>query len=173
MQARERAHSWLSLLANLAILAGIVLVILQLSQNTEHLRLQLRDQINSRMYENNRMLMGENPMQAIERSVLEPEEMTYSDFRIVDAFLINTVNEWEDRYLMYQSGLAEVDEWRTRVDEDVEWFFGNRFAKNWWRTVGASIMEPELADYVTAAIEAIPETSTYEFFEAARIPAGM
>jgi hypothetical protein len=53
MATSDRINSWLSLSANLAIFVGIVLVLIELNQNTEHLRLQLRDQINARMYENN------------------------------------------------------------------------------------------------------------------------
>jgi len=172
MEAREGRPRWLSLVANLVILAGILLVVLELRQNTDHLRLQLRDQINSRLYENNRALMGDNPLASIEKSIVDPEAMTYSDFRIVDAYLINAVNEWEDRYFMYEAGLAEAAEWRHRVDEDVEWFFGNQYAKNWWHTNGAVLIEPELADYVTSAIANVSETATYDFFEATRVRSG-
>lgn len=166
MRYWERVQGWITLVANAAILVGIVLVVLELRQNTDHLRLTLRDQINSRLYENNRAVMGENPLPAIEKSVLAPEAMTYSEFRIVDAYLINAVNEWEDRYFLYQADLAEAEEWRNRVDEDVAWFFGNRFAKNWWRTNGTALVEPELAAYVTSAVEAVSDSATIGFYRA-------
>ncbi len=109
MTKSERVQRWINLTANLAVLAGIVLVLMQLSQNTEHLGLQLVDQINSRLYENNRALLGENPVEAIEKSVLEPESMTFSDFLIVDVYLINALNTLEDRYFLYEADLVEAD----------------------------------------------------------------
>ncbi len=169
MTKSERVQRWINLTANLAVLAGIVLVLMQLSQNTEHLGLQLVDQINSRLYENNRALLGENPVEAIEKSVLEPESMTYSDFRIVDAYLINALNEWEDRYFLYQADLVQADAWQTRVDQEVAWFFGNRFAKNWWIAAGSSVFEPEFAEYVDRAIRSVSESETLQFFEQSRV----
>lgn len=171
MDTETRIQRWLGIAANLAILAGLIFVLAGLRQNTEQLRVQLRDQINSRLYDNNRVLMGENPISAIEKSVLDPESMTYADFRIVDAYLINAVHEWEDRYSMHRAGLAPAEEWTDRVDEDVAWFFGNQFAKSWWAETGALVLPPELAEYVSAAIEAVPDGATYEFFEAVRIRA--
>lgn len=159
---------WLGLIANLAILAGIALVLVELRQNTEHLRLQLLDQINGRLYENNRALMGDDPVRSIEKSVLSPAEMTYGDFRVVDAYLINAVHEWDDRYSLYQAGLVSEDEWKRTVDEDVEWFFGNPFAKSWWRANGPGVFPSELAEYVTRVIDSVADTATYGFFRETR-----
>lgn len=168
MPASKRLETWLSLTANLAILVGLGLVLLELKQNTNHVRLQLLDQITSRLYDNNRVLMGENPLEAIERSVIAPERMTYSDFRVVDAYLVNAINEWEDRYRLADEGLVGPDQWRRRVDEDVSWYFGNRFAKKWWQENGPSLIEPGLAEYVSRAVASVSDSATYGFFEATR-----
>ncbi len=165
----ERVERWIKLSANLAVLAGIVLILMQLTQNTEHLRLQLVDQINSRLYENNRALLGEDPVEAIEKSVLEPESMTFSDFLIVDVYLFNALNGWEDLYRLYQADLVEADAWQSRVDGDVVWYFGNRFAKNWWIATGSSFFEGEFAEYVDGAIRSVSENETLQFFERSRV----
>jgi len=165
----DRLQKWITLTANVAILLGIVLLLFELSQNTKHLRLQLVDQINSRQYQNNRDVMGENPMEAISKSVTEPENMSFSDFRIVDAYLINGVSSWEDTYFLYEVGLARTDEWRGRIDDDVAWYFGNRFAKKWWRTTGVGIVEPEFGEYISLAIESVSDDATYGFFEKSRV----
>ena len=111
MPRADRINSWLSLTANLAILVGIVLVLIELKQNTEHLRLQLRDQINARIYENNRALLaGGATVSAIAKSVTDPENLTYQEFRIVDAHLINIINEWE-----VDSFYTRLDWWKPRT----------------------------------------------------------
>ncbi len=101
MRLLDRASTWLSLAASLAILVGLVLVAIELNQNTEHLRLQLMDQIIARSSEGNRALLGENPTAAIEKSVREPESLTHAEFLIVDAYLINVLSVWEDRFFVY------------------------------------------------------------------------
>lgn len=174
MPASDRINSWLSLIANLAILVGIVLVLIELNQNTQHLRLQLRDQINSRMYENNRALLsGDAAVSAIAKSVTDPESLTYREFRIVDAHLINVINEWEDRFLLYQAGLVGAPDWKEEVDRDVSWDFGNRFAKRWWREAGAPFVEGayegEFALHVDAAIERADEDASYGYWLRVRL----
>ena len=168
MDWKESAN-WLQLLGSLGILAGLVLVAIQLNQNTEHLRLQLVDQINSRLYQNNRDVMGENPAAAIEKSVVDPASMTFAEFKIVDAYLINAVNDWEDRYFLYQAGLVDADYWKQRIDEDASWFFGNPFAKKWWRGAGSSVVQTEVAEYVDQAIRSVHDDDTYSFFERSRV----
>ena len=167
----DQTYGSLSLVANLAILLGIILVGIELKQNTEHLKLQLIDQTITRMTDDNRVLMGENPVIAIEKSVLEPENMTFADFKIVDAYLINGVNAWEDRFFLYQAELLEAKDPQRKVDEEVDWYFGNRFAKQWWRTSGASIVEEEFRQYVDKAIAGAEIGKTIEFWEKSRVVA--
>ena len=157
MQRLDRTNSWLSLAANLAILVGLVLVAIELSQNTEHLRLQLTDQITSRMTENNRALLGENPTAAIAKSISEPENLTYAEFRIVDAYLINVLAVWEDRYFLHQAGLVDAANWRRRIEEEVAFELGSRFAKNWWRESGREFAEPEVAQVVDDALQTVDD----------------
>ncbi len=69
--------------------------------------------------------MGENPTAAIEKSIREPENMTYTEFRIVDAYLINVVGVWEDRFFLYESGLAGASDWKQRIKEEIAFELGN------------------------------------------------
>jgi len=165
----EKIANWLQIAGNLGILFGLVAVIVQLNQNTEHLKLQLVDQINSRLYQNNRDVMGENPTAAIEKSVVDPSGMTFAEFKIVDAYLINAVNDWEDRYYLYQAGLVDESYWKRQIDGDASWFFGNPFAKHWWRIAGSPVIEHEVAEYVDQTLASVEDDDTYSYFEKSRI----
>ena len=142
------------MVASLAILVGLVLVAIELNQNTEHLRLQLLDQITARANENNRALLGENPTAAIEKAVREPEKLTYAELLIVDAYLINVLSAWEDRFFLHEAGLVDASDWKQKIAEEVSWYFGNRFAKTWWRESGKEFVEPEVARYIDEALQA-------------------
>ncbi len=168
MQRPNRTNSWLSLVSGLAILVGLVLVAIELNQNTEHLRLQILDQITARANENNRALLGENPTAAIEKSVREPENLTYAELLIVDAHLINVVSGWEDRFFLYEAGLVEASDWERKIEGEVNWFFGNRFAKTWWRESGREFVEPEVARYIDEALEVVGEHDTYNYCQRTR-----
>ena len=164
MQRLDRASSWLSLVASLAILVGLILVAIELNQNTEHLRLQLLDQSAARETESNLALLGENPTAAIEKSVREPENLTYAEFRIVDAYLISVLSGWEDRFFLYEAGLVDASDWKQKVDEEIDWYFGNRFAKNWWRETGNVVVERDFARYIDEALQAVGDDDTYNYW---------
>ncbi len=164
MRLLDRASTWLSLVAGLAILVGLVLVAIELNQNTKHLRLQLMDQIIARSNENNRALLGENPTAAIEKSVREPESLTHAEFLIVDAYLINALSVWEDRFFLYTAGLVDAPDWKQKIEEEAAWYFGNRFAKSWWRESGQPFAEPEIARYIEEALQAVGDDETYNYW---------
>ena len=59
MNISDRVNSWLSLIASVGILAGLVLVAIELNQNTDQLRLQLVFQTTQKLFDNNRDLLGD------------------------------------------------------------------------------------------------------------------
>ena len=96
----------------------------------------------ARQSDNNRALFGENPTAAIVKSIREPENLTYAELLIVDAYLINQLSVWEDRFVLYEAGLVDASYWKQKIEEEVSWYLGNRFAKNWWRESGDEFVEP-------------------------------
>ena len=77
----KQLNRWLSLVANLAILVGLVLVAIELNQNTRQLSLELGWQINQKMFENNRDLLGDNPARIYAKSVLSLRSSHLKNFR--------------------------------------------------------------------------------------------
>jgi len=160
MIVSDRVNSWLSFIANVGILAGLVLVAIELNQNTDQLKLQLVFQTTQKLFDNNRDLLGDNPTPAITKSITNPEGLTYEEFLIASSFILNQLNEWEDRFLIHEAGLISDQDWKRHIDENVGWTLGNEFAQRYWR-ISSSVFEPEFAQYVDKAITSIDEHSTY------------
>jgi len=156
----DRVNSWLTLIASVGILAGLVLVAIELNQNTDQLRLQLVFQTTQKLFENNRDLLGDNPTSAIAKSITNPEDVTYEEFLIASAFVLNGLNEWEDRFFIYEEGLISDRDWKRHIDENIGWTLGNRFAQEYWQ-ITKSAFEPEFAQYIDQALTNIDENSTY------------
>ena len=161
MIVSDRVNSWLSLVANIGILAGLVLVAIELNQNTDQLKLQLVFQTTQKLFDNNRDLLGDNPTPAITKSITNPDDLTYEEFLIASSFVLNQLNEWEDRFLIYQAGLISDRDWKRHIDENVGWTLGNKFAQRYWK-VSSSVFEPEFTEYVDNAVVTIDEQSTYK-----------
>ncbi len=156
----DRVNSWLSLIASVGILAGLVLVAIELNQNTNQLRLQLVFQTTQKLFDNNRDLLGDNPTPAIAKYITNPDDLTYEEFLIANAYVLNLLNEWEDRFFVYQAGLISDRDWKRHIDENVGWTLGNRFAQKYWQ-ITKSAFEPEFAQYIDQALTNIAENSTY------------
>ncbi len=160
----EKVNASLTLGANLGILVGLIVLIVELNQNTVHLRLQLMDQVNARQFEHNSMFIVENPASVIEKSLIEPENITYTEFRVLDAYLINILNIWEDRFFLYQEGLVDSAFWKSKIEQDANWYFGNKFAKKWWENAGKDVFEKEFADHMDVVLSNMSNDESYGFW---------
>ena len=160
----EKLGASLSVGANIGVLIGLIVLIVELNQNTDHLRLQIMDQINARQFAHNSVFLAENPAPVIEKSLIEPENITYTEFRVLDAYLMNILSTWEDRFFLYQAGLVDSTDWKSKVEQDADWYFGNKFAKGWWENSGKGVLEKEFADHVDQVLKNIGNDESYEFW---------
>ncbi len=165
----DKASASLTVGANIGVLIGLIVLIVELNQNTDHLRLQVMDQINARQVTHNAIFLAENPAPVIEKSLIDPENITYTEFLLLDAYLMNVLSIWEDRFFLYQAGLVDSTHWKTKVEEDANWYFGNKFAKGWWETSGKGVLEKEFADHVDQVLKNIGNDESYEFWLKTRI----
>jgi hypothetical protein len=163
MNISDRVNSWLSLIANIGILAGLVLVAIELNQSTDQLRLELVFQTTQKLFEINQDLLGDNPNPAIAKSITDPENLTYEEFMTADSFLLNLLNEWEDRFFIHEAGLISDRDWKRHIDENASWTLGYRFAQTRWQSL-KSVYEPEFARYVDQALVDIDENFTYKMW---------
>ena len=160
----EKVNQSLTLGANLGVLVGLIVLIVELNQNTDHLRLQVMDQVNARQFTSNSIFIVENPAPIIEKSLIEPENITYTEFRVLDAYLMNTLSLWEDRFFLYQAGLVDSAFWKTKIEQDANWYFGNKFAKKWWENAGKGVFEKEFADHVDLVLTNMSNDESYGFW---------
>ena len=112
----------------------------------------------------NLIFLAENPAPVIEKSLTEPENITYTEFRVLDAYLINALSLWEAQFFLYQAGLVDSIDWKTKVEQDASWYFGNKFAKKWWENAGKDVFEKEFADHVDQVLRNMSDDESYEFW---------
>ena len=161
MKFSDKIKSWLTLIANAGILIGLVLVAIELNQNTDQLRLQLTFQANQKIFENNRELIGSNPTHTIAKSITNPENLTYEEYLTASSYVLNMLNEWEDRFFIYEAGLISEQDWKRHIYENIGWTLGNRFAQKTWQA-NKSVFETKFAQYVDQALVNINDKATYD-----------
>lgn len=125
----DKFNQWLLLLGHLGILAGLILVGVQIKQDNELTRMQIFSDTTASRIQMHGVLMGDNPAPVVMKSLVHPEELSLEELRIMDAYLLSAVNEARLRMVLAQEGLR-VDS--TEEENLLLFYFGNRFAQEWW-----------------------------------------
>lgn len=149
----DRLNRWLSLAANLGLLTGLILVAVQIDQNSQIARLQLINEGNIARNETWANVLGEDPAVAIARSIENPAEMDFADYIVVDSYLFTTMNLFYRNYELANEGFFLESDWQQMIDDYVPWFLGSAFGRAWWYGSGRSFFAPEFALYVDQLVE--------------------
>jgi hypothetical protein len=157
----ERVNRWLTLTANVALLAGLVLVAYELNQNRSLARMELINQGNVAQNQVWAILMGELPGEVIARAIECPEEMTYADFMGMDAFLYTSMNALYRNYELAEEGIFTAEEWRQSVETYASWYLGNPFGRAWWTEEARTFFPADFASHVDDQISRRDDSYAY------------
>lgn len=141
---------WLQLSANVAILAGVVLVIFQLRQNADLLELQILKQEADSYISGELMMIGENYADTWQKMVEEPENLNLAEIRAIESHLwAHDIVRWRSMYDLYSKGLLEEDVWKRRIREDLDYELAHPYGRAWWEEVKEiPDLPPELVKFV-------------------------
>lgn len=160
----QKLYNYLVIFANAATVAGLLLVAIELNQNTQQLSLELEWQTSQKMFENNRDFAGDRAASIYAKAVKDPEQLTFEEFMVAGAVFLNLMNVWEDKYFLYSAGLADREEWQQYIDEDIGITLGNRFGLAFWRAT-KGFYEQEMVVYVDSKISALSSGDTLRWYE--------
>jgi hypothetical protein len=131
MMDSSKLGNWLQILGNLGLIAGLVLVAVQINQNTEMTRAQMLSEGWITAADNLYARAGENPASAIARAQTDPVQLTHEDLIVLDA-LVSA--EWlrAIRVEVLSSLGYEVFPIEDMSRLFVRQQLGNPFAIAWW-----------------------------------------
>jgi len=127
-----RINSWLQVGANVGIVVGLLLVGVQLKQNSDLLKTQLLYQESQRQIELETMVVGENGAAVWAKSINEPGNLTLSEQRVMEALLWSFAEQLRATRMLAELDLLDDEEWRLRVDAETGFFLGNTYGTAWW-----------------------------------------
>jgi hypothetical protein len=162
----DRLSGWLQIVANLGLIAGLVLVAVEIQQTRDLARVQLQVEGTLAFQQVEIAMLGESPAEAWARSILDPDSLSPMEVKIVDSWLIHQVNQWRRTAFMEAEGLAEPGATERKVRENAWFYFGNPFAKRWWRTIKRDGgWEPAFARIVDSQLAALEDTQNARWIE--------
>jgi hypothetical protein len=161
MVRTNKLEQWIQLSSTGAVLVGVVLVVIQLRQNSELIELQiLKDDANSYI-ENEINLLPDNIYEIRQKSLDAPDELTLYEYQVLDGlYWATAVSRWRSLYDLAERGLVNQSAWKNLIQEDVDWYFANEFGRAWWERVSTleSTLPTELIEHVNASLAELPDS---------------
>lgn len=128
-----KINRWLTLAANIGVIAGLILVAIQINQNTQITKTQIANDYYLADMALELAMMGENPAHAWKKAVYAPGELTVEDAVILDRYFNYGLVQIHRLQEMDEMGMAH-EGWEERVDY-LRWHLGNEVGRRWWEEV--------------------------------------
>lgn len=126
----DRTTRWLTIAANLAVLGGLILVAIQIRQNTAITRAQVANDYFMADMQLELAMMGDDPAASWIKAVYTPSELTPLDAAVVDRYFNYGLVQIQRLQRMNELGLAD-DRWQDRINY-LRWHLGNEVGRRWW-----------------------------------------
>lgn len=123
-------NTWLSLAANLGVLVGLILIAVQIKQNTEITRAQVANDWFMADMQLELAMMGETPATSWIKSVYAPDELDREDAAVLDRYFNYGLVQLQRLQRMNELGLAD-EKWKDRIGY-LRWHLGNEVGRRWW-----------------------------------------
>jgi hypothetical protein len=165
----SKLSDWLQIAANTGIIAGLLLVGLQLKQNSDLLKTQMLYDESRRLVDLETKVIGENGAEVWAKSITEPENLNLAEKRIMEALLWSYVEQLRSTRVLAQLGLLDDDEWKARVRSDTAFFLGNRYARAWWANFKEdnTVLAPDLIEEIDHRLSEVITDRTAEYIQSA------
>jgi len=129
----KNLNTWLSLGANVGVMIGLVLLVIELDQNSSIARLQLELGRNEIYQQGEFALFGDRGADVWAKSVMEPSSLSNGEIRIMDGYLTNALNRPQKVYDLEMAGLREKGAALQYMKDNFRFDFGSQFAQTWWK----------------------------------------
>ena len=121
----------ITILANVGVLAGLILVALQIQQNTVLVRAELISNATDAWIDIDASKQSENFASVLAKSIENPQELTSAEIIELDGYLFTYLDQLLRDRLLYDLGVFD-DPPEDLVRGSIKDYFGNEFARAWW-----------------------------------------
>jgi hypothetical protein len=166
----ERLNQWLALGANIGVLLGLVILIVEVRQNAALSRAAMEQQKNDVLAEIEFNIAKPELSEVWVKSIRHPEDLTEPEMRTMDAILVALMLQWDHRFQMEAAGLASRADARQHVLNSARYYFGSRFAKHWWSLQAPGWEGTPMMEVAGPVVEATDENFLADYLDSLRLP---
>ena len=153
-----KVNDWLTLIANVAVVGGIVFLAVEISQNNELLRSESRQALVANDLLS--LTQGVENADVYVKLVSDEKLSAEEQLRLSFIFALDMRNR-EFEYFQYVNGLLDEETWLAYRHVIVV-NHSSDLGRSWWDEVGRGIVDPEFADLVDELLLNASPDDTYE-----------
>lgn len=168
----ERLNRWLTLAANLGVLLGLIVLIVEVRQNAALSRIGLEAERAASQARFEQHISNPDIAEVWMKAVYTPEELTPSELRTFDGIMVAGVMTWDHLMTMRDGGLVDDRRIREHVENSAPLFFGFALAKNWWRENEFGWQGSDLYLLADPIVQNVDENFLVIYYEGLRTGAG-
>ncbi len=138
------------------MLAGVILVVFQLQQNSDLLELQILKQDADSYIQNSLEVLPENFNEIWQTAIDNPKNLTRAEIVALDRYLwARSVWRWRNLYDLANRGLLEKSVWQRTIEDDVSVFFAHPFGRAYWADMKSwqTTLPEDLVNFVDQTLE--------------------
>ena len=132
---RERLNWWLTLSANFAVLIGIALIVVELSQNRDSIRAQTRNELSSQLVELLSQVAADGKMGDLLYRAEAGEELSPPERVQFQTRTLAMLRYFENVHYQYRNGMYDAEEYLAQQEAWRRFMSGTPYVRVWcsWR----------------------------------------
>ncbi len=167
----DRVNRWLTLGANIGVVLGLIILIIEVRQNASLTRVALETAKNDQLANIELSIASPAVAAAWTKSIRAPETMTDADVRMVESHLVAIMLQWDNLFQMEAGGLASRARTQSHIQNSAQYYFGSAYAKNWWRLQKDGWNDTPMIEVAGPVIEAVDPNFLLNYLDSSRVGA--
>jgi hypothetical protein len=151
----EKLSSLIEALSSIAVVITLIVLIVEIRQNTEALNAQSRQAL--LVSAQNELLASVDHPDAL-IAIGKPGDLTPEEIVMLDSWLQASIRSREFAWLQYQSGLIDQEQWDTELSV-IRGLTAQPRIRLWWTEQGRTRVSVKFADFVDGVIKNTPENT--------------
>lgn len=171
MMESDRLGRWLTLGANLGVVLGLLILIVEVRQNADLTRAQMESGKNDLLAQIELSLATPHAGAAWIKSIRSPETMSDLEIRIVESHLVALMLQWDHMFNMEDIGLISRAEARQHILNTAQYYFGSRHARNWWKLQQPGWEGTPMMEVAGPIVDGLDENFMLRYLDESRVGA--
>lgn len=165
----DRLTRWLTLGANIGVLFGLIVLIVEVRQNAALSRAAMEQQKNTLLAEIEFNIAKPELSAIWVKAIRTPEALSDAEILSVGSVLVSIMLQWDYMFQMERAGLVSRADVQQHIKNTAPFYFGHRFARHWWATEMTGWQGTAMEEVAGPIVNAVDENFLAGYLDSLRI----